>query len=329
MADKVRIGFVGSGNIALWHVDRLQAAGQNEIVALADPSAASLESMKQKRPQLAGAATYSDYREMLGRADVDAIEIHSPHCFHTQQILDSLDAGKHVLCEKPLTSSVPEAHTVIAKRDASGKVLMISYQRHFSPVYRYMRQQALSGAIGKVQNAVLVLTQDWLRSQRGTWRQDPKLSCGGQLNDSGSHVVDMMLWCTGLQAQEVYAQQNSFDVPVDVDSAITVRFTNGAIGNVTVLGSNPAYWEMFGIWGTEGGVSYDISSGLRCEAFGGKVEPPQLPEASSDPDANFVRAILGQEEIQVPAECGLRVIELTEAAWRSAASGKPVTVGEL
>ncbi|MHB0877212.1 MAG: Gfo/Idh/MocA family protein [Anaerolineae bacterium] len=329
MEDKVRIGFIGSGNIALWHVDRLQAAGQNEIVALSDPNAASLENMKQKRPQLAAAPTYTDYREMLDKADIDAVEIQSPHCFHTQQILDSLDAGKHVLCEKPLTSSVAEAHRVLAKRDAGDRVLMISYQRHFSPVYRYMRQQAQSGAIGKVQNAVLVLTQDWLRSQRGTWRQDPRLSCGGQLNDSGSHVVDMMLWCTGLQAQEVYAQQNSFDVPVDVDSAITVRFTNGAIGNVTVLGSTAAYWEMFGIWGTEGGVSYDITGGLRCEAFGCKVETPALPEASSDPDANFVRAILGQEEVQVPAECGLRVIELTEAAWRSAADGRAVKVGEL
>jgi predicted dehydrogenase len=176
---------------------------------------------------------------------------------------------------------------------------------------------------------VLVLTQDWLRSQRGTWRQDPKLSCGGQLNDSGSHVVDMMLWCTGLQAQEVYAQVNSFDVLVDVDSTITVRFTNGAIGNVTVLGSTPGYWEMFGIWGSEGGVTYDITSGLVRQVFGSQPEKPELLPASSDPDANFVRAILGTEPVEVPAECGLRVIELTEAAWRSAASGKPVTVGEM
>ena len=160
----------------------------------------------------------------------------------------------------------------------------------------------------------------------GTWRQDPKLSCGGQLNDSGSHVVDMLLWCTGLQATEVFAQINNYDRQVDVDSAVTVRFTNGAIGNVTVLGSTPGYWEMFGIWGVEGGVAYDITSGLRRQVFGAGEEKPELPAASSDPDANFVRTILGQEENQVPAECGLRVIQLTEAAWKSGYSGKPAKV---
>jgi predicted dehydrogenase len=329
MADKVRIGFIGSGNIALWHVDRLQAAGQNEIVALSDPSAASLASMKQKRPHLADVPTYSDYRALLDRTDVDAVEIHSPHCYHGVQIIDSLDAGQHALCEKPLTSSVSEAHKVIAKRDAAGKVLMISYQRHFSPVYRYMREQAIGGAFGPLQNAVLVLTQDWQRATAGTWRQDPRLSCGGQLNDSGSHVVDMMLWCTGLQASEVFAQINSYDRQVDVDSAVTVRFTNGAIGNVTVLGSTPGYWEMFGIWGVDGGLAYDITSGLRRQVFGANEEKIEPPPASSDPDANFVRTILGQEENQVPAECGLRVIELTEAAWRSAAEARSIKVGEL
>jgi len=324
MPETTRIGFIGAGGIALYHVDRLRTCGQNEIVALADPSEASLATLREKRPELVGVPTFSDYRRMLAEMELDAVEIHSPHCFHPRQALDSLEAGKHVLCEKPLASSPEEARRLIAKRDETGKVLMIAYQRHFSPVYRHMREQALTGELGEVRNVVLVLTQEWLRNTRGTWRQDAKLSCGGQLNDSGSHVIDMMLWCTGLRPREVYAQMNRFDLEVEVDSVLTVRFDNGAIGSVTVLGSTPGYWEMFGIWGDKGGVSYDITSGLQRHLYGGQPEHPDLPPATSDPDANFVRAILGHEQVQVPAECGLAVIELTEAAYRSAAEGKPV-----
>ncbi len=329
MSDKIRVGFIGAGNIAAGHALRLQQSGLAEIVALADPSPASIERLKERCPELADTPVFSDYREMLEKAPLDAVEIHSPHCFHPRQILDSLDAGKHVLCEKPLTSSVPEAHEVIAKRDATGKVLMISYQRHFVPAYRHMREQALSGNLGDICTVALLLTQGWLRNSAGTWRQDPKLSCGGQLNDSGSHVVDMMLWCSGLRAREVYAQMNKFHLDVDVDSATTVRFESGAIGNVTVLGSTPGYWEMFGIYGTEGSVMYDNVGGLQQHLVGGQPEKLDLGEPTNNPDLNFLRAIRGEEEVEVPAECGLRVIELTEAAWRSAELDQPVRVAEL
>jgi len=324
MSDTVRIGFIGAGGISAWHVDRLRACGQNAIVALADPSQASLAALKEKRPELADVPTFADYRQMLAEVEMDAVEIHSPHCFHPEQALAALDAGRHVLVEKPLAASVEDARRLIAKRDEVGKVLMVSYQRHYSPVYQYMREQALSGELGELQNVILALTQEWRRNARGTWRQALALSCGGQLNDSGSHVLDMMLWCTGLRPAEVYAQVNRFDLEVEVDSAVTVRFSNGAIGNVTVLGSTPGYWEMFGVWGEKGGVSYDITSGLQRQLYGGQPEHLELPPATSDPDANFVRAILGLEEVLVPAECGLAVAELTQAAYRSAAEGKPV-----
>ncbi|MGI6208192.1 MAG: Gfo/Idh/MocA family protein [Anaerolineae bacterium] len=329
MSDKIRIGFIGAGNIARGHAMRLHQSGLAQVVGLADPSEQSLAKLISARPELADVPTFSDYREMLDKLELDAVEIHSPHCFHPQQILDSLDAGKHVLCEKPLTSTVAEAHKVIAKRDETGKVLMISYQRHFVPAYRYMRDMAVGGKLGDINTVALILTQNWMRNSAGTWRQNAKLSCGGQLNDSGSHVVDMMLWCTGLAAKEVFAQINNFHLDVDVDSAITVRFDNGAIGNVTVLGSTPGYWEMFGIYGSEGSVMYDNVGGLQQHMVGSQPERPSLGEAEADPDLNFVRAILGEEEVQVPAECGLRVIELTEAAWRSAELNRPVEVAQL
>ena len=184
--------------------------------------------------------------------------------------------------------------------------------------------------LGEVQTVVVMMAQEWLRSTRGQWRQNPAISLGGQLNDSGSHLVDMFLWTTGLQAEKVYAEINKFDSQVDIDSALTVRFSNGAIGNITVLGNAPqGFWELFGVWGSKGSIIYDMLHGLRQQMFGEPERTLEFPKPESNPDLNFARAILGQEEVQVPAECGLRVSELTEAAWRSAAQGKPVLVAEM
>lgn len=330
MADKVRIGFIGSGGIAVGHAMRLHEGGLAEVVALADPSEASLDRMKERRPELAGVATFADYREMLEKADLDAVQIHSPHCYHAQQMIDALDAGKHVLCEKPMTSSVEDARRVIAKRDETGKILVVSYQRHYEGTYRLIKEMAQGGELGKLQMVALILSQEWLNATRGKWRQSMELSCGGQLNDSGSHLVDMMLWTTGLQPDRVFAEINYFDAEVDIDSAITARFAGGALGNVTIMGGSPTpFWEFFGVWGSKGAVTYDRANGLQVLREGQEIVRPELPPSAGDPDTNFVRAILGLEEPGVPAECGLRVSEFTEAAWRSEKSGLPVLVRDM
>ncbi|NPV07927.1 MAG: Gfo/Idh/MocA family oxidoreductase [Anaerolineae bacterium] len=330
MGDKVRIGFIGSGGIAIGHAMRLHDSGLAEVVALSDPSEASLARMKEARPELADVPTFSDYREMLDKVAMDGVEIHSPHCFHARQILDALDAGLHVLCEKPMTSTVADARAVIARRDETGKILTISYQRHYEPTYQFIREMAQGGDLGRLQMVSLVLSQDWLRGTRGTWRQSLEISCGGQLNDSGSHLVDMMLWTTGLEADRVYAEINRYDCEVDIDSAIVARFVGGTLGNVTIMGASPTpFWEFFGVWGSEGAVVYDRLNGVQVLRVGQEPLTPELPPADNNPDLNFVRAILGLEEPGVPAECGLRVSEFTEAAWRSAGLGRPVLVREM
>ena len=168
-----------------------------------------------------------------------------------------------------------------------------------------------------------------MHSQRGQWRSDPALSGGGQLNDSGSHLVDILLWTTGLTAQEVYATINNYDLPVDVDSALSIRFTNGARGAVSIVGHSPMWWEEFTVWGTRGALLYRNGAILQRRFDEEQmVEPSELP-GDSTPDRNFVDVILGRDTNRVPAECGLRVIELTEAAWRSSELGRPVQVHEL
>ena len=327
MSDKVRIGFIGAGGIAREHMRRLQDIPEAEVVALADPSEAAIERMKAQYPQTVACPTFVDYREMLAQVPMDAVEIHTPHTQHFEQGMAVLSAGKHLLMEKPMVCSVPHAHALIEA--GKGKVFMVSYQRHFQGPYVRVRDLIQSGALGGVQYVAALQSQGWLRGTRGTWRQNKALSGGGQLNDSGSHLIDVLLWSTGLVADTVFAMCRNYDTEVDIDSAVALRFANGAQGTLSVVGDSPMWWEEFSVWGSEGVVLYRNGTVL-MRRFG-DTEMTQLKDlpVDSTPDRNFVDAILGRDEVRVPPECGLRVIELTEAAWRSAEQGRPVRVAEL
>ena len=323
MADTIRIGFIGAGGIARHHLKQLKEIPEAKVVAFADPSEASRKKLVETFPEMAELPFYSDYREMLDKTALDAVEIHTPHTLHFPQAMEALSRGLHTLIEKPMTTTVEHAKKLIEA--SKGKVVLVSYQRHYQPMYLYIRQKIAEGALGKIQYLAALQSQGWYRGCKGTWRQDPALSGGGQLTDSGSHLMDIMLWVTGLEPAEVYCTNEFYDTKVDIDSAITVRFKNGAQGTISIIGHSPFWWEDFSIWGPNAALLYRNGM-LHYQAVGEKmIEPDALPEGSN-PDCNFVNAILGKEEVQSPPECGLKVIELTEAAWRSAKEGKPVRI---
>ncbi len=162
-----------------------------------------------------------------------------------------------------------------------------------------------------------------------TWRQVPELSGGGQLNDSGSHIVDIILWTSGLTAESVHGYIDNCETSVDINSAVGVKFTNGAQGTINIMGDSVCPWyEDFTISGTRGSIFYRNGKLFICSEEGEMSEPSDMPEGGNV-DLGFLDAVLGRGKNWVPAECGLRVIELTEAAWRSGASGNPCAVAGL
>jgi len=326
---QVRIGFIGCGGISHWHVQRLANVPEAKIVALCDPAPASIERIVTRFPELAELPRFADHREMLrSEVGIDGVQLHSPHTTHFQQAMDSLDAGMHVLTEKPMVCTVDHAHLLLKKIAATGKKFAISYQRHFERTFRFVKQKIDGGELGDVQYVTAFLGQNWYTGTKGSWRQSLTLSGGGQLNDSGSHMLDILLWVTGLQAEEVSAYSKNFDSEVDINTAAAVRFTNGAQGTISIIGNFPVWWEDITFAGSKATILLRQGR-LFWAAFGDQnareVSPDEMP-AGSDPDRNWVEAIVYDRPIETPPICGLRVIELTEAAWRSAASGRPVRV---
>src|SRR5687768_7390994 len=358
---RVRVGLIGLGNNMMGHVRRLVDMPEVEIVAGVDPYGAA--KLHERYPQLAKLPHFDDHNEMLRTVKPDAVEISTPHSFHHQQILDSLRAGAHVLVEKPMVNSVREAEDVIKARDETGKVVLVSYQRHTQPTFRKIKQLIDDGEIGKIEFIQALQNQQWYASKfrkpgpNGSltneersadempWRVKPELSGGGQLNDSGSHLVDILLHITDLEPETVFAVQQNFALLVDINSAISVRFTNGAAGNIGIVGQAPgvggSVWEDVTIYGSEGAIYYRMvgQPGLGQPGFEpflelrqiGNPQPIDLGDMpkGSTPDQNFVDAILGKDTVKSPAECGLRVMQLSEAAWRSAETGEPIQVQSL
>jgi len=326
MAETLQVGLIGAGAMALTHYDQLLATRKVRIAALTDPSKRALSLFRKERPDTESTPDYADYREMVKQEQLDAAVIVSPHAFHYEQASHCLGQGLHVLCEKPMTGTVREAKLLIRKAAGKERVLMVSYQRHYQPIFRYMRERIASGSIGPIQYVQATQAQEWLRLTKGSWRQRKDTAVGGQMYDSGNHLIDIVLWVTGLKAKTVFARLDTLKTEVDINSALSITFQNGALGSLAIIGNAPTWQEDITIVGSKGAFYVRHGQGLVHLDAQGKPVPLKLPDYLDTPSSNFIHCILGKDEPQAPPESGLRAIEVSEAALKSAASGAPAAV---
>ena len=325
---KIRIAFIGCGGNARGHGRHIVAQPDAEIVGLNDVSAEALARFRKDAGVDPKVPDFASYKDMLAAVKPDAVLISTPHTLHFDQIMDSLDAGCHVHTEKPMVCTVDHALKVADKIKETGKHLMISYQRHFQPAYIYCREVVQSGRLGKVNFVTAHQSQNWYKGTTGKWRQVLALSGGGQINDSGSHLLDILLWILEATPKEVFAMMEYYDSEVDILSALTIKFDNGSLCNISVVGhSVGGMHEDFTIW-MEGGTIFVRNNKIYLETQDERmkeVAADELPEGG-EKDRAFLDLIQGKAENQVPVSNGIRVIQLSEAAWESAKTGKPITV---
>lgn len=328
---QIKVAMIGCGGNARGHMSRLLQLDGVKIVGLCDTAEAAIAAARQLDLSIAACPVYSDYKQLLKEVDCDAVEISTPHTCHFDQLMASLNAGKHVLCEKPMVCSVADAKKVINKAKKTGLIVGVAYQRHTAAPYRYCRKLIAEGKLGQVNFVTALQSQNWYLpvTTSGAWRGKMSLSGGGQLNDSGSHLIDIILWMTNLQPAEVFAYQDKLKAEVDILTGMSVRFDGGAICNVSVVGHAVNWLEDITIWGDEMTLAIRGSEIWRWgteKREQREVVPEAELEPGSDPDRNFINALRGKEEVQARPEDFLKVIQLSEAAWASAASGQPTKV---
>jgi predicted dehydrogenase len=328
--ETLRIGFVGAGGMGNHHAREALRREEARVTAVCDPSAPARERLVGTLGAAGeGVKTHATLEEMLAAEPIDAAVITTPHTQHGAHVRACLEAGLHVLVEKPMTTTARDARELIALAEKTGKVLAIGYQRHGDGTFIKARQLVQSGAIGEVRLVHVIIAQDCVDIFRpgASWRADPALSGGGHFMDTGSHINDMLLWITGLEPKRVQAFINQEGTLVDVQTAVAVEFTNGAVGSLSYTSLSPEWREEFTFYGTEGVMRFGAAEPLRVTRQGEDTLLPRPAGGGKSPLQNFLDAVQGKAEVQAPPICGLRVAQLTEAAYKSAQSGHPEPVG--
>ncbi len=321
---KIRVGLIGCGSHMVGaHLPRIERDGAVEIAGVADPESRAAKSLMQR----AGAELpyFRDWRRLLRESTLDALLIGTPHDQHYAQVKAGLQAGLHVLVEKPLTISTRHAKALLELARSRRRILTIAYQRHYLAAYVYARERIASGELGRVAGVTGYVTQKW--GAMGGWRLDPEQSGGGMFMDTGSHLVASALWLTGLVPRVVSAAFQNDGHPVDIRAAVQVEFAGGASGTLHTVGNAGRHDERLAIAAERGSLVLHMHQwGLRSLLI--NDEPAEIPHHIRDetPDEVFFRDIRNGDRGREEPDFALQVSRLTQAAYRSAARQRPVRV---
>jgi len=356
--ERARIGVIGTGWWATYaHLPSLLAYPRAEVVALADPSP---ERLAQAAERFGIGAQFTDYHAMLEQIELDGVIVATPHATHYAIAHAVLAAGRPLLLEKPMVLRAAEARALVTLAHERGVPLVVGYPYHFVEQHRHLRARIAQGALGQLQLVHSLFASMVLEYYRANpaayadvfrWQvtgplpttySQPEVAGGGQGQLQVTHSAALLLWLTDLRPREVAAFMARFDVQVDLCDAISVHFDGGTVGTLSSTGGIPASQRghqqlEYRLYGSQGYALLDAMAGTcRIHYHDGRVEELQsVPAEQRYPQQatsrHLVDLVLGQGEVHNASdgELGLRVVELLEAAYRSAAERRVVATDEL
>ncbi len=192
----LKVGVIGCGNISKFHLEGYKAAGA-DIVCVSDLN----EDLAKSKARIYNCDYTTDYKELLARDEIRSVSVCLPNYLHYQVSVDVLEAGKIVLCEKPMTTKVEDSEKLVAKVKETGGKFQIGYMKRFHPAFKLFKE--LAPEIGKIESGMVRVyhplpKEAWERQGRiPTWFVQKEKSGGGPLVHSGSHMLDIMRWVAG------------------------------------------------------------------------------------------------------------------------------------
>lgn len=329
----VRIGLIGGGGIANAHLKGYSTIPDRvTITAIADASEETLAA----RVAETGATGYSDFTELVKDPNVDAVDICLPHHLHTRAIVAAAEAGKHILCEKPLCLTPEEAKIVSEAIEKAGVTLMCAHNQLFMPAVAKAKEVIDSGALGQVYEVRTTdsFFNDFDPESMG-WRGHAATSGGGELIDTGYHPTYLMLHLAGATPVSAFAMLSTHRLKFmeGEDSAqVLVRFDNGAVGQMVTSWAYAAApgTDRFSAVGEKGSLSSDGST-LRVQLRGEEVQVFEHEEVDTFAAeiAHFVDVLTtGERPINNQVE-GVSVLGVILAAYESSKTGQVADVISL
>ena len=346
---KARLGFIGAGWWATTnHMPVLAARDDVEMVSVCRLGSDELQLVKE---QFGFQHATEDYREVIARDDLDGIVVSSPHTLHFEHAVAALEAGRHVMCEKPLTTNAAEARRLVDEAESRGLQLLIPHGWHYKPFVHRAKELMDAQSVGRIEFALCHMAspiRSLLEGKRflsdgggagdvmfepapDTWA-DPIVAGGGYALAQMSHSAGMLFWLTGLRAARVSAMTAAPTSSVEMYDTFNAEFVGGAIGSFSGAGSLPDDQNFqldIRIFGSEGTLVLDIDRArLEVQRYDAQHIIEDLTSDAGEyygggPPENFVDLILGKSDVNyAPGWAGMRAIELIDAAYRSAQSGR-------
>jgi predicted dehydrogenase len=331
--NRVRAAIVGCGGMARHHIRRmLLQTDTTHIAWLCEPSddayAATVEIFVEAG--LDAPPNEPDLERLLSRhaAELDAAFIITPHVYHHDQSVACLEAGLDVLLEKPMVMNAEEARSLIAARDRTARLLVVAFPGSLSPQIRKAVSMLRAGELGKLLGVSATVWQGWGPGTVGRWRQDPAISGGGFLFDTGAHMLNTVADLVDQDFSEVAAWMDNYGRPVDTLSAVIGRLQSGAMVTLHGCGETIRTCES-GVWvfGSEAILYTDVwGKWLKVQRQGRRrFRKVQVPPSLGVWD-QFLLVRQGEIPNPCPPEVGLRMAKLWDAIKASAAlDGKPVS----
>lgn len=349
---EIRVGMIGAGAIANSHCKGINRHPKAKVTAIADPNSKRANELKD----LFDIETvYSDWKEIVSDENIDAVAIALPNFLHAPVSIAALEAGKHVILDKPFALNLEEAEAVVAAAEKSGKIFMVGMNQRFSKEGQTIKAIIDRGELGEIYRAETC----WMRRagapKFGTWFGRKDLAGGGCLLDIGVHELDLCLhlinnWEPVSVTGQVFTKFGNRGIGeggwgksipgehvFDVDDSATalIKFANGAVVDLKVSWiQHQATGNQNGvkIFGTEGGAqTHPIPKVFRFAKEDGEyevVEPQnvKLPYGDNCRHTNWIDSILGEAEPICKLSEALIVQKILDAIYESSATGEQVKI---
>ena len=336
--NELRLGVVGVRNIGQSHLRNAASLSGVTVTGVADTDPDRLQSVAQ---EFDVESTYDSAEALFASTEVDAVVLAVPNHLHATFAVQALEAGKHVLVEKPLARSVEEGEAMIDARDRSGKVLMVSMNQRFHPAVFGLREVISNRELGPISHVRAQWTPRRVWEglwQRGEWGLDPELSGGGPLLDLGVHKLDLALHILDFPDVENVSGNCSYGIGKSIgekrgkdyaieDSGIgLLRLTDGSslLLHAAYFFSGPDADRNELLIHCDNGYVKDR------EAFDvddeGNVTSHPLPDVTGPetPLEHFCEVVRGDATLMATAEQGLQALRIVEAIYESARTGRQV-----
>ncbi|GAC1667443.1 MAG: Gfo/Idh/MocA family oxidoreductase [Candidatus Acidiferrum sp.] len=332
-AKKIGYCMVGLGRISMQHfMPALKNSRTSRVSALVSGHRDKAERMAAEYGIPSSSIyNYENYDAIAKNPDIDAVYVALPNSMHAEYSIRAAKAGKHVLCEKPMCTSVADAHAMIAASKQANKKLMIGYRCHLEPVNLRAVQLIRDGKLGKIQ---AIESAFGFNIGPKEWRVDGKLAGGGPLMDVGIYCLNACRYLTNEEPADLAAYSSVIDqdgrfAQVEENVSWTMKFPSGTVAscNSTYGANMPGFYRVHGSKGmlqVDNAFSYE---GLTLRAQIAGEAPIEMTSPERDPAhfvaeaEHFTSCIRENREPKTPGEEGLRDMELMMRIYKS--SGRP------